>query len=992
VRTNHRPAAEAEGARRPPGRGVPRPDDEARTAPADVFSRGLASSSLVGRAAELDALLAAANDPPALVLVEGEAGVGKTRLVQEFLRSPALGKRRLHLGGCQPLAEPLPLGPLLDALRTARPARTELSPVTGALRPLLPELAPVLPPAPEPLGDRREERHRLFRGLHELLGALERSVLVLEDLHWADDQTTEFLRFLCPQLPPTVTLVCTYRREDVPAASPFPALAARLPSGTVRLELPLRPLDREEVRTLACEILEAETISDEFADYLHQGSGGLPFAVEEVLRLLEKREDLIRRKGAWVRRSLEELGVPRAVRDAILERLERLRPGAQALVRAAAVVGVPASEGLLGTVAEIRTGRTDTALGEALAAALLVETREDRFCLRHELARQAVEEALPSPLRRRMHLRAARALEQEQPKPLARLAHHYRAAGKPEEWTRYAEAAADRARSLDDAVTAYRFLREALDVEALPPVTRARLAIKLLIEAFDSFAHKDAADAVRPLLDEDTLPPEVRGELCLHLGRFLCQAGEDAEGYALLREAVDLLRSQPALAATAMAFLAQPSFHEGRFEEHLKWVDRAAREAARSKDRGLRTRLCADRACTLLVLGDPRAWQAIEEIPAAGAEIDEARQSARAYGNLADVLLHLGHYERAREMIERNLATGPGCFREHVIAEVTAAQLDYVTGNWSGLDERVRLLLAEREDRLPHHADLEAVLGLLRLAGGELGSAFRTLTRLFDEELCDMTIVPWVCGALARIELAEDRPETAVTAAARALDVVEQKGVWAWATDVAPVLVEALLAAEEEAEAAELVRRFGEGLEGRDAPAAAGALAFCRGLLAAAEGDTDGAARAYAASERGWRALPRPYEAARAREYRGRALLAEQPDRGRRLLVGAMDGYRALGAPWDAGRVRATLRRNGLTPPHRAGRKGYGRELSPREHEVVQLATDGLSNREIALSLTVSRSAVEHHMTSAMRKLGASSRHELGDLLDTLSERAAVTR
>jgi DNA-binding NarL/FixJ family response regulator len=96
-----------------------------------------------------------------------------------------------------------------------------------------------------------------------------------------------------------------------------------------------------------------------------------------------------------------------------------------------------------------------------------------------------------------------------------------------------------------------------------------------------------------------------------------------------------------------------------------------------------------------------------------------------------------------------------------------------------------------------------------------------------------------------------------------------------------------------------------------------------------------------------------------------------------------MDAYRALGARWDARRVRARLRQRGLVPPHRAGRKGYGRELSPREREVVELASDGMSNREIALSLTVSRSTVEHHMSSAMRKLGASSRHELGELLES---------
>jgi DNA-binding CsgD family transcriptional regulator/tetratricopeptide (TPR) repeat protein len=957
---------------------------------AEEFRRRVSSSALVGRENELASLLEAASHPPALVLVEGEAGVGKTRLVQEFLRSPELSGSQVYTGGCQHLAEPFPLGPVLDALQAARPIRTQLSPLAGALRPLLPELAPVLPPLPEQLGDRRAERHRLFRALRELLGALGRGVLVLEDLHWADDQTSEFVRFLCPQLPPELLLVCTYRGEDAPAASPFRSLAAELPSRTAGLKLQLRPLDREQVRALAGLILGADAISDEFADYLFEGSGGLPFAVEEVLRLLENREDLVRRKGAWVRRSLEDLGVPKAVRDSILERVANLHPSAQALVRATAVLGVPASEALIASVAGVRRGRT-TALAQAISAALLVEASENRFCLRHELARQAVEEALPSPLRRLLHLRAAQALENERPTPLVRLAHHYRAAGRPNEWTYYAEAAADRAVSLDDAVTAYRFLGEALDVESLAPVRRARLAIKFLIAAFDSLAQKDAADVVRPLLDEQKLPDGIRGELLLHLGRFLCQAGEDAEGYDQIKQAVGLLRSRPALSATAMAFLAQPSFRAGRFDEHLKWVDRAAHAAARSEDRALQIRLSADRACTLLVLGEGRAWQAIREIPPPGGELDEVREAARASGNLADALLHLGYYDRARELVGKNLATGPGCFREHVIAEVTATQLDYVTGSRGGLEGRVRLLLEEGEDRLPHHADLEAVLGLLRLAGGELQGAFRTFERLYEEELCDITIVPWVCGGLARLKLAE-RPEEALTAVAGALEIVEEKGVWAWATDVAPVTVEALLGAGRPAEAEEFVNRFRAGLESRDAPAATAALRVCRGVLAEAKGNVERATREYAAAERGWRALPRPYEAARAREYRGRTFLAERPDEGRRLLVEAMDGYRALGAQWDAGRVRATLRRSGLAPPHRAGRKGYGSELSPREYEVVQLACDGLSNREIALSLTVSRSTVEHHMSSAMRKLGATSRYELGDLLETLSERALGTK
>jgi DNA-binding CsgD family transcriptional regulator len=943
--------------------------------------RGRFSSPvLAGRDDELESLVRAASAPPALIVVEGEAGVGKTRLVEELLDAPGLGGTHCYVGDCQSLAEPFPLGPVLEALRQAGPGRTGLGPVTGVLRSLLPELAPLLPDAPAPLEDRVAERHRLFRALRELLDALGRSVLVLEDLHWADEQTSEFLRFLCPQLPSELTLVCTYRREEVHKRSALLSLAAHLPSQMTRLRLELFPLDRDEVGAMVEEILDAKEISAEFADYLFRGSGGLPFAVEEVLRLLENRKDLVQRKGSWVRRSLEGLAVPGAVRDFVLERLASLEPGAQALVRASAVVGVQADEQILAEVADLRNGRTGIALERALAAALLVEAGEDRFQLRHDLARQAVEEALPSPLRRRLHLRAARALEKEQPQPLARLAYHYRAAGKTEEWTFYAEATADRAQSLDDAVTAYRFLREALQVESLPPARRAQLAIKFLIGAFDAFGRKDAA-LVRPLLDEPTLSPEVRGELRLHLGRFLCQVGEDDEGYALIREAVVLLRSHPALSATAMAFLAQPSFHEGRFDEYLHWVARAAKEAARSEDRALQIRLSADRACTLLILGDAGAWQAVDEISPPGPEVDEVRQAARACGILADALLHLGFYDRAGELIEQDLATGPGCFREHVIARVTSAQLDYVAGHWGGLEERIHSLLGEGEDRLPHHADLEAVLGLLELARGALRAAARRLERLSGEELCDIAIVPWVCGGLGRIRLAKDEREEALAAAMRALDIVERQGVWTWATDAAPVAVEALLELRRREEAASLVDRFAQGLAGRDAPAPAAALRFCLGLVAEAEGEVERAGRQYAAAERRWRSLPRPYDAVRAREYRGRALLPGRPELGRRLLVEAMDRYRGLGASWDAGRVRATLRRSGLIPPHRAGRKGYGSRLSPREHEVVQLASDGMSNREIALSLTVSRSTVEHHVSSAMRKLGAGSRHELAALL-----------
>lgn len=143
------------------------------------------SSELVGRDLELRWLCEAASRPPALVVIQGEAGVGKSRLVGELVRGGGVagagelggsrphGGRRVLVGRCHRLREPFPLGSVIEALRGVTDDALEgLSPAAGAVRGLLPELASRLPPAPEPLGDPRAERHRVFRGVLELLRAL----------------------------------------------------------------------------------------------------------------------------------------------------------------------------------------------------------------------------------------------------------------------------------------------------------------------------------------------------------------------------------------------------------------------------------------------------------------------------------------------------------------------------------------------------------------------------------------------------------------------------------------------------------------------------------------------------------------------------------------------------------------------------------------------------------------------------------------------------
>jgi predicted ATPase len=304
----------------------------AMASPAPLAAR-LISPVLIGRAGELAQLHAVTRRPPAVVVIEGEAGVGKTRLIRDWLAEPTPSTVTQLVGHCSPLREPLPFGPVIDALAGAAPRMpdpAQLSPVTGALRPLLPELADRLPPALEPLGSRRQERHRIFRGVRDLLTGLGPAILVLEDLHWVDSGTQELLRFLADRPPERLSLVLTYRREDLTDPSaPAPVVPAG--SGTSRLRLALRPLDLDQVAQLAAAVHGGE-VSAGFARYLYERTMGIPLAVEETLALLSDGLRQVRRLSVAEGRPIQWSSgpgqggpeAPSALRDVILERVSRL--------------------------------------------------------------------------------------------------------------------------------------------------------------------------------------------------------------------------------------------------------------------------------------------------------------------------------------------------------------------------------------------------------------------------------------------------------------------------------------------------------------------------------------------------------------------------------------------------------------------------------------------------------------------------------------------
>ena len=246
--------------------------------------------AFTGRMEELAHLTQALAAPVVVILVEGEAGIGKTRLIDEFLASPAGRRHKALVACCPPYRQPHTLGPIADALRQATTtiADLRLSALAGALRPLFPEWAPELPPAPEPAEDATAARHRVFRALAELLDRLRVTMLVVEDAHWADEATLEFVLYQASCQPPLRSLVVTYRPEDMPPGSLLPRLS-RQAAGSKGLRLGLGPLNVTDTGHLVSSMLDGEPVSAGFAEFLHAQTEGVPLAVEESVRLLSDR-------------------------------------------------------------------------------------------------------------------------------------------------------------------------------------------------------------------------------------------------------------------------------------------------------------------------------------------------------------------------------------------------------------------------------------------------------------------------------------------------------------------------------------------------------------------------------------------------------------------------------------------------------------------------------------------------------------------------------
>ena len=961
----------AKGRDAPPRQGTPTGrDGVARRA-------GLGVPRLVGRERELALLDRALDERPGLVAVAGEAGIGKTRLVAELLRRR--GETAL-VAVCLPFREPYTLGPVVDGVRALADnvADLPLTGLAGALRPVFPEWAGQLPPAPEPLPDAAAARHRLLRALVELIDSLGVGLFVVEDAHWADETTLELLLFLRARRK-RPRLALTYRPEDVRPESLLRRVVAQ--TGVTRLEP--GPMDTAGTADLVSSMLGGEPVSAEFAEFLHRRTDGLPLAIEECVRLLYDRADLVYEDGAWLRRDVAELDVPPSIRDAVLERTSRLAPAAVAVLGALAVLEGQRAPALVAEVAAVSPQDAEHGLAEALAGGLLQEDRDGRVGFRHGLAARSVHHALGAMERGRLHLQAGEALERQPVRRAAELARHFREAGDRDRWAAYAEQAADQAISSGDPRTAFALLLDVLTGRAARGAAVARLVQRMPMYA---------APGNPPLRELVTVLREAAGaaltagertEATWQLARLMFHLGDvEAASDEMEQIVPTLVRDRPVAAVRAMMMLARPQATARPAAHHRAWLERAGRlvEAPPGPPPEARLSFLMDRAATLLVLGDPAGWTAARELPSGGQSPGELLQRARGLANLGEAAMLWGRYDDARRHLD--VAAALAGQHHHLrlldLVGATLAHLDWLTAGRP--DPRRWALAALDTDEAVLRADALLLLGLLDTARGDHG---RALDRVHAAIALGRPRGP-VDGSrdpsavLARVALAAGRPEEARAATDDAWRIVEAKHLWLWAAELAPLRIRALLDTGCPAQARRAAEDFAAGTRGLDAPMAEAARRQAAALLARADGEPGPAAGLFEAAAAGWAALPRPYDALLAREAAaGCRLAAGERDRAVGEFREVFDGLTALGATGDADRVRRALADEGVRVGARVGRPGYGDRLSPRELDVVRLLVAGRTSAQIARVLGLSPRTVEKHVHSAMRKRNAPSRTAL---------------
>jgi DNA-binding CsgD family transcriptional regulator/tetratricopeptide (TPR) repeat protein len=822
------------------------------------------------------------------VLISGEAGIGKTALVEQFVSRYA-GVARLLWGACEALYTPRPLGPLYDI---ATQSLDRLSTLMSGN-------------APRPI---------VFSALlEELQQESLPTIIVFEDVHWADEATLDLIKFLGRRIPhlPMLFLV-TYRDTELSRDHPLWSVIGDLPSTAV-VRLRLAPLSEQAVTCLTQQ-------AQRTAEQLYAITGGNPFFVTEVL-------------------ACDTPGVPLKVRDAVLTRIARFSSDARTLLELASVVPTRTERWLLDAV----LGSATSALEECLSSGML-SLEHMTVSFRHELARQAVESSLSTLRHQTLHAQVLKALLEngEKPPQAARLVHHALGAHNGALVAHYAPQAAQQASAQGAHREAAAHYATALHyADQFAPEQEAKLLSKLAYECYLTSQMEEAVRAQETALRiwQRLDRSDQVGNTLRWLSRLNWFLGKSCEARQYAVEAVQLLEILPPSAELAMAYSnrAQLSMLADDTAEAICWGERAIALAESLGHTETLVHTLNNMGTAQLTAGDERGHVHLERSLQLALEHGWEEHVARAYCNLTCCAIMTRNYPLAERFLQEGLAY---C-AEHDLdswgtyMEAWQARASFEQGRWDDAAQEATRVLGH--SRLPAAAKIPAlvVLGWVRVRRGDPGS------KAVLDEARDLALAT---GELQRI---------APVAAARA------EAAWLGG-NLEQCLAEARVGYD-----LELIHQY---------PWKLGELSICMwragGLMNPPGPIAEPFARQIAGDWRGaaalWKQIGCPYEQALA--------LA---DGDAEAMRNALVLFEQLGAQPAASQVRRRLRQQGVggiprgpRPSTRMNQAG----LTARQMEVLELMAEGLANAEIASRLFTSLKTVDHHVSAVLAKLEVHSR------------------
>ena len=636
-----------------------------------------ASGVLLERAAELSMLVdcleaVGRSSRGQVLLVGGEAGVGKTTLLRGFCEAPGQLARVLW-GACDPLFTPSPLGPLLEV---AEGSGGELQAVVA----------------------RGAMPYEVVTALAHELRARTPTVFVLEDVHWADEATLDVLRLLARRVESVPALVvASYRDDQLDRAHPLRILLGELTGSRTVGRIRLGRLSLGAVAQLA----EPYGVD---ADELYRKTAGNPFFVVEALAAT----------GAE--------GIPDTVRDAVLARAARLSHSAMALLEAVAVVAPPVELWLLEALAGDAADRLD----ECLASGMLV-FEPAGVAFRHELARLTVEESVPPHRAVGLHHRALATLADPPggAPDLARLAHHAEAAGDVDAVLRFAPAAAVRAASLGAyREAAAQYARALRFGDRLPAADRAELLERRFYACYLTDQNDAAVEAVQGALEcRRRLGQRLEeGDLLRRLSSTLWCPGRTEESERAAREAVALLEVLPPGRELAMAYahLGQTYSAAGRREEAVSWAGRALELAERLDD----TEIAVHALATIgFCESAEEGWEKLEQSLQLAQRAGLAEQVARTYILLVERAVGVHRYGLATHHLQAGIeyCSDRGLERDRLYLLASRARLELDQGRWQEASDSAAAVLGIPRGSITPRIFALVVLGLVRARRGDPG-------------------------------------------------------------------------------------------------------------------------------------------------------------------------------------------------------------------------------------------------------------------------------